>query len=138
MQRCKSFGLDDSDHDEQNGVFEQEQEREMSVDVEQELQRSVSRGPHPRPKVHHLHPELISLIRTGIFDPRSPAYMPALFSLLRTSVEGMFDVSRMFSGLYVTADFHRTVELNESDQSILDDYVRPVQFLLSGGSPGRV
>jgi hypothetical protein len=136
LSRCEAFGaLDHHIRD----VFqhrEQQQDRELSVEVQQTVQQHVYSLPYLRPAKHRMQTELLNLIARGTFDRNSDAFIPALLCLRNTSAGKYFGVEKFPKGLYVTRDFHETVEVRDPARFLADDYMRPVQYVLSGGHDG--
>jgi hypothetical protein len=123
LVRCREF----TSVDFQSTQLQEEQERELAPEIEQE--RQVQRPPRVNPAEHSLHPDLASFISTGILNKSSPAFMPAFEALKGTTAARHLDVPRLPSGLLVTRDFARTVQVR--DKSSSDLYQRPVQWILT-------
>ncbi|KAE8836549.1 hypothetical protein HRS9139_04647 [Pyrenophora teres f. teres] len=113
-------------------TLQEEQERELSPEIEEE--REVQRPARMEAEEHELHPDLVQLVKTGIFSARSDAFVPAFQALKSTSAATQFNLEQFPSDLVVTADFVRTVKPPGgvmSDSYISDSYLRPVQWILS-------
>ncbi|KAL7770262.1 hypothetical protein CFE70_000195 [Pyrenophora teres f. teres 0-1] len=113
-------------------TLQEEQERELSPEIEEE--REVQRPARMEAEEHELHPDLVQLVKTGIFSARSDAFVPAFQALKSTSAATQFNLEQFPSDLLVTADFVRTVKPPGgvmSDSYISDSYLRPVQWILS-------
>ncbi|KAL4884182.1 hypothetical protein BJY04DRAFT_225986 [Aspergillus karnatakaensis] len=109
--------------------LQEEQERQLAPEIEQE--RQVQRPAMATPEKHHLHPDLVKFVSTGILDETSTAFMPAFESFRKTSAAKYLNVSEFGPGLLVTQDFARTVKMPKGPSSTLDDYQRPVQWILT-------
>ncbi|KAK4238611.1 hypothetical protein C8A03DRAFT_33363 [Achaetomium macrosporum] len=127
--KCIEFGLANLDA---MGNLQEEQERELAPEVERE--RQVQRPPAQKPAAHHLHTDVRTFALSGVFNPQSPAFLPAFHSLATTSAAALFPVSKFPSDLLVTADFARTVQ-HDDKSSRSDACQRPVQWLLTHPSP---
>lgn len=83
---------------------------------------------------HTIHPDLVSLVQSGVIPPESTAFRPAFQSLHDTTAAKYFDVAQFPRDLLVTEDFVRTV-LKPSgvpgDSFVADSYQRSVQWVLS-------
>lgn len=122
--RCKQFGCLGS----QQSTLLEEQERELSPEMEQE--RQIQR-PHPAdPRKHSLHPHVVEFIKSGRIPSSSPAFIPAFQTLWNTSAANGFDVKEFPESIVTTLDYKDTVALSGND-SLLDSYQRPVQWILS-------
>jgi hypothetical protein len=138
LERCREFESINF----QSTQLQEEQERQLAPEVEQE--RQVQRPPSAMPEDHSVHPDLRSFATTGILEEGSNAFMPAFQALDNTSAAKYLNVSEfakysdvpeLSSGLLVTSDFARTVRVPESPSSTMDDYQRPVQWVLTGTAP---
>ena len=110
--------------------LDEEQERE--VHRERERERQVELPPWASAKEHHLHPAVAMFVRTGII---LPLYTPRDFRPVFTTLEKTFASSRREADIWsplilATADFCRTIE-TKSTRGTIDQYVRPVQWILS-------
>lgn len=110
--------------------IEEEQEREVDVEVEQE--RQVERPPKAQPAVHHLHPDVRSLIRNGRLS-KDPNAFAATYAALASVISAPTERSAWTENLVATRDFLSTV----AGVSKLDSaqYIRPVHWIVSLG-PG--
>jgi hypothetical protein len=130
-ERCKEF---DSTHI-KSSALQEEQERELSQDIEQE--RQVYRPYPAAPESHHLHPDVVSFVATGIIISSSSAFRPAFETLHNTSAANHFDMDECPSGVLVTADYTRTVVL-AGKEPCADSYQRPIQWVLTSTRGGRI
>ena len=108
--------------------IEEEQERE--VHREREREREVELPPKAEPAVHHLHPAVIEFVETGVIPLfLSGAFIP-VFSTLQKSSAAVENVGVWSPFILATTDFCTTVKL-ESTRGTMDQYLRPVQWILS-------
>ncbi|KAL4994276.1 hypothetical protein BDV10DRAFT_189152 [Aspergillus recurvatus] len=135
LERCREF----RNINFQSTQLQEEQERQLAPEVEQE--RQIQRPPSATPEEHSVHPDLRYFATTGILKEGSNAFMPAFQALNNTSAATYLsvsefarhpDVPELTSGLLVTSDFARTVRMPKSPSSTMDDYQRPVQWVLTG------
>ncbi|KAL4812455.1 hypothetical protein BDW67DRAFT_193625 [Aspergillus spinulosporus] len=135
LERCREF----KDINFRSTQLQEEQERQLAPEVEQE--REVQRPPPATPEDHSVHPDLRYFVATGILKEGSDAFMPAFQALADTSAAKYLNVSEFAehsdvaeptSGLLVTRDFARTVQVPKLLSSTMDDYQRPVQWVLTG------
>lgn len=112
-------------------ALQEEQERELSPEIEQE--RQVERPAQATPFKHSLHADVTMLVKSGIVNPGSPAYMPAFQALRDTTAVAGFKVSQLDGNnrLLVTTDFARTVQKGNNSSYTSDAYQRPVQWVLA-------
>jgi len=101
-------------------TVDEEQEREVSHEVEKE--RQVQRPPRRDPATHSLRTSVREFIATGVIWDRS-AFIP-LFSALE------LPPNATKRGLLSTLDFALTIKGSDSG---LNDYMRPVTWIISGG-----
>ncbi|KAF1951418.1 hypothetical protein CC80DRAFT_424735 [Byssothecium circinans] len=128
LQRCRDFESMAFDA----ATLQEEQERELSPEIQAECQ--IQRPPAMTPEEHHVHPDLIHLINTGVIPQGSRAFMSAFRALSNTSAAKFFDLSQFPTGLLVTQDFMRTVKRplgRTASVNVTDAYLRPVQWVLS-------
>lgn len=118
-QRFRAF----KSMDHLSAALSEEQERELSPEIER--QREVQRARPEKPATHHLHPDIVTYIRTGLLASSSSAHMPAFASLSATSAAKHLDLEECPRNVYVSRDFARTVEGGGSDCT-----QRPVQWIL--------
>ncbi|KAI0251164.1 hypothetical protein BJV78DRAFT_1282675 [Lactifluus subvellereus] len=106
----------------------EEQEREVDHEVERE--RQVERPPKVRPARHVIHEDIRTFVETGEI-PSSSTHIHPLFYPTGISEELASSVEWSPSPLS-TEDFAITTE--NSNGMCLTDYLRPVNWILSGGS----
>ena len=121
QDRCKEFDLG-STHD---ARMREEQEREVSQEKVKE--REIERPPPAVPLEHILHEDVQTLVSTGSIPINVKGILPACRYLLKTTL-GLLD-NAAFPHIFVTEDFARTIET--SSISHIDDFLRPVQWVLS-------
>jgi hypothetical protein len=124
LERCHEFDSLKSN----SGKLQEEQERELSPEIEQE--RQVQRPAPVQPAKHHIHPDLIKFVSTGMLIKGSSAYKPAFETLRSTSAAAHLNVSQFGDGLLVTTDFASTVQVFGTSY-ISDVNQRPVQWVLT-------
>ena len=124
-QRCKSLGVL-SLH---SALMEEEQEREASR--EQERERDVELPPGAEPAEHFLHPDVVSFVKTGIIPSLNflRAFRP-IFTTFDKNSAATRDAELWSPFILATADFCETIK-PESTQGTMDNYLRPVQWVLS-------
>ena len=116
---CASLGVSSLSADR----MDEEREREVSREIERE--REVEQSPDASPAEHFLHPEVVQLVRTGVVSPSS--HTAAFRHVFATSAKDAWSPY-----ILATADFCKTIEESESVQGHMNDYLRPVQWVLSG------
>ena len=124
-QRCKDLGILSLP----GAQMEEELERE--VQREREREREVELPPAAKPAKHFLHPDVVAFVKTGVIPPlqSDSAFLPVFTSLERSSAATRD--SDVWSPLILaTADFCNTID-PESTQGTVDQYLRPVQWILS-------
>ncbi|OKL58449.1 hypothetical protein UA08_06149 [Talaromyces atroroseus] len=126
-QKCRLF----SDLNFNSAELQEEQERELAPEIEREQQ--VQRPPPAKPKDHQLHEHVLSFVSTGVLAA-SAAFRPAFEILRNTSAADHLDLSEFPPGLLATRDFAETV-LRSKGRSCMDDYQRPVEWLLTSHDP---
>jgi len=138
QDRYEEFGLNPS----LAARTQEEHEREVAQEKEQE--RQIERPPAAVPGAHIIHPDVRSLVSTGVIPPQSPAIIPA-FHCLRQTALGEFPNNKAssraaFSRILVTDDFARTIKKTSGKKatSMLDDFLRPVEWILSSSEQPRL
>ncbi|KAF8443938.1 hypothetical protein L210DRAFT_3643514 [Boletus edulis BED1] len=124
-QRCKDLGILSLP----KAQMEEEQEREVCR--EQEREREVELPPWAEPAQHFLHPDVVSLVRTGVIPPlhSGSAFQP-VFTTLEKSSAATDEADVWSPFILATTDYYRTIE-PESTSGTVDQYLRPVQWILS-------
>ena len=126
QQRCKDLGvlsLPSARLDE---------EQELEVHRERERERQVELPPSAAPKGHRLHPAVVKFVKTGVIPPlySGNAFRPVFGTLKRISAV-THEVGNWSPLTLATVDFCETIEPG-STQGTMDQYLRPVQWILSG------
>ena len=120
-QRCAELGVPSL----RASSMDEEQEREIVHEAERE--RQVERPPRVPPAIHSIHPDVVAFVKTGIVSPISKALRPAFETLDATSA--VFNEAHVWSSfILATMDFEKTVK----SSSKVDDYLRPVMWVISG------
>ncbi len=134
-QRCREFESLSFN----STTLQEEQERELSPEIEQE--RQVQRLASAQAQLHHVHPDLMHFVATGVLRLGSQAWQPAFATLSDTTAGSMIDLAEMSEGskhdLLVTMDFARTVK-SSGHSPHADSYQRPVQRILTAVCDGAV
>ncbi|KAK6338590.1 hypothetical protein TWF730_002651 [Orbilia blumenaviensis] len=123
FQRLDQFGASPSHH------ISVQEEQEREVDQEQEVEVTIERPGPARPRQHSLHPAVVSLAASGIFNKSSDAFSLAYNQYERTSARSLLEREAWTPNLFATVDFMNTVELENSGR--MGDYLRPVRWILS-------
>ena len=125
-QRCKDLGVLSLP----SARLDEEQERE--VHRERERERQVELPPWARPKQHHLHPAVVKFVKTGVILPSysRSAFRPVFRTLKRISAV-THEVGNWSPLVLATVDFCETIKPG-STQGTMDQYLRRVQWILSG------
>ena len=124
-QQCKVLGVLSLP----SAQMDEEQERE--VHREREREREVELPPEAEPAPHSLHPDVVSFVNTGVIPllHSGSAFLPVFRTLEKSSAATReADVWSPF--ILATADFCKTIE-PESTRGTMDQYLRPVQWILS-------
>ena len=130
QDRCKEFDVG-STHD---ARMREEQEREVSQEKEEE--RQIERPPSAVPLRHTLHADVRTLVSTGSMPRNAKGILPACHGLLKTTLASFVErlETAAFPHIFVTEDFSRTIQTTigyKSSTSHADDFLRPVQWVLS-------
>lgn len=104
--------------------MDEEQEREVSHEVERE--RQVQRPPCAKSARHHIHPDVVKFVETGIIPQQSAAFSSPFDSITETTMESFRDVWSL--DLLATQDFLTTVH---DTVSVPNEYLRPVNWIVS-------
>ena len=86
MERCREFNSLKFN----SAKLQEEQERELSPEIEQE--RQVRKPAPAQPAAHHIHPDLVTFVSTGMLINGFQAYKPAFETLRNTSAATHLDV----------------------------------------------
>ena len=113
--------------------IDEEQEREVhrEQELEREVEREVELPPEAKPGQHSLHPDVVSFVRTGVMPPlhSGSAFLP-IFTTLQKISAATRNADVWSPYILATADFCQTIT-PESTQGTIDQYLRPVQWILS-------
>ncbi|KAJ2892636.1 uncharacterized protein MKZ38_009532 [Zalerion maritima] len=115
--------------------LQEEQERELSPEMEQE--REIQRPADQQPAPPHLHPDVTAFVRTGRLNQASEAFRPAFSTFDHTTAAVHLDTSEFPGDVLATRDYARVVATQKRPNrkiDALDDYIRPVQWILTGSS----
>ncbi|KAG1816760.1 uncharacterized protein BJ212DRAFT_1480619 [Suillus subaureus] len=107
--------------------MDEEQEREVVHEIEKE--RQVQRPPKLKPAAQDLHADVRRFVKTGRIPIGSPAFIPALSSLVNTTAE-FHEGNQWARNILVTRDFTRTVGSFPVMEKA-DEYLRPVNWIVS-------
>ena len=124
-QRCKDLGVLSFP----SAQIEQEQERE--VNRERERDQGVELPPKAEPAEHLLHPDVVTFVKAGVIPPlhSSSAFLP-IFTTLKNSTAATREADVWSPFILATVDFCKTIK-PESTRGTMDQYLRPVQWILS-------
>ncbi|QRV92778.1 kinase-like protein [Ceratobasidium sp. AG-Ba] len=125
-ERLEQLGVQKLEHP----GMDEEQEREVSHELEQE--RQVQRPPKSEPAVHFVHPEVKRFVQIGALPLSGLTAIIPLFNSLEAT--GALQSGAWSSKLFASLDFCKA--LNTTDETRLTEYMRPVNWILSG--PGGV
>ena len=106
----------------------EEQEREADHEIEQE--RHIQRPPKVQPATHAIHREILDFVATGRLRMSSEYISPLLAPI--EMAEALILSTEWFPSPLATRDFITTVL--GSKRNGLNDYLRPVNWILSSGS----
>jgi hypothetical protein len=130
-ERCVSLGVTSV----REGGMDEEQEREVVHEVERE--REVERPPRASPAQHSLSKEVVNFVKTGAMSNQPTVFLPVFTTLGNTSA--VTNEPRVWSRwVMATQDFCRTIVPSEGGASSkMDDFLRPVQWILSSQTAAR-
>ncbi|KAF8551736.1 hypothetical protein OG21DRAFT_1498931 [Imleria badia] len=123
QRRCKDLGVL-SLHGAQ---IEEEQERE--VNRQREREREVELPPRANPVKHYLDPAVVNFVKTGVI--LSFNAFRSVFTSLEKNYATTRDAAIWSPLILATADFCTTIQ-PKSTSGTMDQYHRPVQWILSG------
>ncbi|KAF8462458.1 hypothetical protein BDZ91DRAFT_850654 [Kalaharituber pfeilii] len=112
-------------------AMQEEQEREVAHEVE--IEAVVQRPPPATPHTHKLNPAVLEFIKTGIVNPSSfsSSFRYLMDTLSQTSFHKDIEPGPWAQNIIATVDFAETVKLNQSNHKHMDDYLRPVTWIVS-------
>ncbi|KAF4125447.1 Protein of unknown function (DUF3645) [Geosmithia morbida] len=112
------------------GAFEEvEQEREVEAQVEQ-IRIKQTRKKYPALSFPGLDKAMVEFVRTGELAPSGRWYEPAFKFIAETNVGMQYRVRAVSSRVFVTVQFRRTTALSNNEQRQLDNFMRPVEWVL--------
>ncbi|KAF8464451.1 hypothetical protein BDZ91DRAFT_256645 [Kalaharituber pfeilii] len=137
LPRYKQFDIINSRCEEYQVVslhgvaMQEEQEREVAHEVE--IEAVVQRPPPATPHTHKLNPAVLEFIKTGIVNPSSfsSSFKYLMDTLSQTSFHKDIEPGPWAQNIIATVDFAETVKLNQSNHKHMDDYLRPVTWIVS-------
>ncbi|KAF8434543.1 hypothetical protein L210DRAFT_3649044 [Boletus edulis BED1] len=125
LQRCKNLGVLSLP----KARMDEEQERE--IHREREREREVELPPKAEPAQHFPHPDVKNLVKTGIIPPlQSGSAFQPVFTMLGKSSAATCNADVWSPRVLATVDFCRTIK-PESTRGTIDQYLRPVQWILT-------
>ena len=125
QEKCEKFGISLS----RNSALLEEQEKELAH--EKEAERQVQRVSASSPLDHDISPGLYTFTRWGFTSTSFVSLIECLEytshgSSLLTTTKSFFQSVE----LRATRDFLRTIDLGESFGGFMDDFLRPVKWIL--------
>ncbi|KAF8450068.1 hypothetical protein BDZ91DRAFT_802874 [Kalaharituber pfeilii] len=112
-------------------AMQEEQEGEVAHEVE--IEAVLQLRPPATPHTHKLNPAVLEFIKTGIVNPSSfsSSFRYLMDTLSQTSFHKDIEPGPWAQNIIATADFAETVKLNESNHKHMDNYLRPVTWIVS-------
>ncbi|KAK7442560.1 hypothetical protein VKT23_016158 [Stygiomarasmius scandens] len=130
QRRCQELGWDLGKSTLGGTTVDEEQEREVANEVK--VERQVERPLEKPAADHYIHPDVRRFIATGVVPKSSQGFIP-LFNHMILMPNNSNYTNPWYPGLLSTVDFAVTVK-DMADR--VDDYMRPVTWIVSGGSLG--
>ena len=133
LQRCKTLGVLSLP----SAQIEEEHERE--VNREREREREVELAGEAERAEHVLHPDIVKFVKTGDIPllHSGSAFRPIFTSLERSTAAIVTREANVWSPyILATADFCKTIK-PESTRGTIDQYLRPVQWILTRNQKDR-
>ncbi|KAF8122652.1 hypothetical protein EV363DRAFT_821637 [Boletus edulis] len=126
LQRCKNLGVLSLP----KARMDEEQERE--VHREREREREVELPPNAEALQHFAHPDVEKFVKTGIVPQlhSGSAFQP-VFAILEKSSAATCDADVWSPRILATLDFRETIIKPDSTRGTMDQYLRPVQWILT-------
>lgn len=129
QEKCEKFGISLS----RNSALLEEQERELAH--EKEAERQVQRVSASSPLDHDISPGLYTFTRQGV----TSASFISLYECLKDTSYGpsLLTTTKSFFRsveLRATSDFLRTIDPGDSFGGFMDDFLRPVKWILRSRS----
>ncbi|KAG6369456.1 hypothetical protein JVT61DRAFT_14826 [Boletus reticuloceps] len=130
-ERCISLGITSL----REAGMDEEQEREIIHEVQHE--REVERPPRASPAKHSVSNRVSSFVKTGVIPSESTVFHLIFTTLGHTSAAA--NESQVWTRwVLATEDFCRTTTPSKGDAlSKMDEFLRPVQWILSSQTAGR-
>jgi hypothetical protein len=104
----------------------EEQEREVIHEIERE--RQVERPNKVSPATHSIHRDVLTFVKSGVIPAGTSAFRP-IFATLKNTTAAIREAHVWSKSILSTEDFCQTVASRNGEA---DDYLRPVQWILSG------
>ena len=123
-QRCKDLGILSLP----NAQMEEEQERE--VNREREREREMELPPKAEPAEHSVHPAVVKFVKTGVIPLHCGRAFRPVFATFEKNSAATSKADVWSSSILATVDFCKTIK-PESTRGTVDQYLRPVQWILS-------
>jgi hypothetical protein len=123
-QRCKDLGILSLP----NAQMEEEQEREANR--EREREREVELPPEAESAEHSVHPAVVKFVKTGVVPLHFGRVFRPVFRTFEKSSAATPEADVWSPSILATADFCKTIK-PESTRGTTDQYLRPVQWILS-------
>ena len=128
-RRCEYLGVAKSSI--HSAQLDEQLERQVNREIERE--REVELPPKAEPAQHYLHPDVVAFVKTGTIRV-SNAFRP-IFTSLEKSSAATRDAHVWSPFILATADFCETITHLPTGGTV-DQYLRPVQWVLSGNKNG--
>jgi hypothetical protein len=125
-ERCLKYGVIST----KASQVQEEQERELAH--EKEVERQVERSQGASAEPHSFMAEIERFMTTGVFRKASSAFVSLSECLRHTGTQGPRSWDIDFE-IVATADFARTIKLPAQKNGAMDDFLRPVRWILSSG-----
>lgn len=127
LDKCENFGV----HSFRGAHMLEEQERELAHEVE--CERENQRPPKVGPAKPFLSPQVIDFISAGTLPPtqRNASIIPAFDILASTSAKDFCQNLEFSRSLFTTIDFCTVVEKVTLKNQMTDDFLRPVNWIVS-------
>jgi hypothetical protein len=111
------------------------EEIELELVHERELERVIERPPPAAPAAHRIHPDLTAFIRSGELPQNSDAFHHITRALQNTSIPIPSGLCHVLNDLFVTLDFCRTIQPLSPVRNSMDDFIRPVEWIIVPNVP---
>lgn len=111
------------------------EEVEIELIHEEEVEREVEKPPAAEPAEHNIHHDVKRLVLTGIISGVQRSFLPIGQALARTSLKLPKGHASVFGHILVTRDFYMTIKLTTQHKGAMDQFLRPVEWLLTKTDP---